>query len=298
MKLGLGTVQFGLDYGIANTSGRVPPPVVASMLELAGREGLTVIDTAHLYGDSERVLGGALPPDESFRFVTKTPRFGGTIITERDADLLESALEQSLKLLRRSRVYGLLIHHAPDALAEGGERLFARMVALKERGKVERIGVSVYDPDQLERALERHPIDLVQVPFNVLDQRLLRRPALLERLERGRVEVHGRSAFLQGLLLMEPASLDPYFAPWRPVLEEYQRRVRGAGLSPLSAALRFAAESQSVGTVIFGACSVAEMAGAIAAAREAAPLPTLADLAVDDEALVNPSRWPPARRAS
>src|SRR5450432_2751044 len=119
MKLGLGTVQFGLDYGVANRDGRVPPAEISRMLALAARSGISILDTAHHYGTSERVLGEALPVDGNFRIVTKTPRFDDEPLTELHADRLESAAAESLTKLRRKRLYGLLIHHAPDALAAG-----------------------------------------------------------------------------------------------------------------------------------------------------------------------------------
>src|SRR5579862_469788 len=172
MKLGLGTVQFGLDYGVANSTGKVPPSEVSRILALAAREGFAVLDTAHLYGESERVLGETLVPDTPFHIVTKTPKFGVTPILETHADMLEQAAESSLRLMRLSRLYGLLIHHAPDALADGSDRLFERLMCLKESRRIEKIGVSVYDLDELEAILDRHPIDLVQLPFSVIDQRL------------------------------------------------------------------------------------------------------------------------------
>jgi len=291
MKLGLGTVQFGLDYGVANRAGQVPPSEVARMLALAEKEGISVLDTAHHYGDSQRVLGQQLRPGAAFRIVTKTPRFGEVPLREAHADLLEASLASSLRELGRQRIYGSLVHHAPDAMVEGSERLFARLTRLKERGWVEKIGVSVYRPEDLESILHTHPIDLVQLPFNVLDQRMARRPDLLQSLRQRGVEVHVRSAFLQGLLLLDPAALDPSFGPWLPTLTEFRRRATAPELSPLAVAVRFALEAPFVDTVIVGACSTGQLTEIVEAARGTTALPALDDLAVADEALINPSRW-------
>jgi aryl-alcohol dehydrogenase-like predicted oxidoreductase len=297
MKLGLGTVAFGLDYGVANRDGQVSPDEAARILALAAESGIRVIDTAHLYGDSERVLGRAVSATAGFRLITKTPRFGHEPLTAADADALEVAAEGSRRALRCDRLAGLLLHHAPDALALGAEHLFDRLARLQERGWVEKVGVSVYNPAELEQVLERHPtrIDLVQVPFNVLDQRLAQRPSLLRRLRAESVEVHARSAFLQGLLLMDPDQVAPYFAPWRSTLAAVREQADAAGMSPLALALRFAADAPFIDAVVVGATTRAQLAEIVDAARTTAPLPgaALASLAIDDEALINPSRWPP-----
>lgn len=293
MKLGLGTVQFGLDYGVSNRAGRVPGEEVGRMLVAAEHAGVRVLDTAHLYGDSEQAIGGALPAGAGLRVVTKTPRFGAAAITDVHADALEAAAKLSRERLGRDRLGGLLLHHAPDALAPGSERLFERMAALKQRGWVDKIGVSVYGPDELEPIVETHAIDLVQIPFNVLDQRLAQRPALLRKLGERGVEVHVRSAFLQGLLLMDPGGVGAYFAPWKGTLVEMRRRAEAAGLSPLALALRFALAAPFADAVIVGATSTAELGEIISAAELAKQLPGVADLASTDDALINPARWPP-----
>ena len=75
MKLGLGTVQFGMNYGMSNLRGRTPPAEVDHILRLAADNGVQVLDTAAVYGDSEVVLGKLLAPDHDFRIVTKIPGF-------------------------------------------------------------------------------------------------------------------------------------------------------------------------------------------------------------------------------
>ncbi len=174
MNLGLGSVQFGLDYGIANATGRTPAPEVAAILALAAERGVKVLDTAPSYGDSEAVVGRALPADQDFRIISKTRYFRLAKIGREEVATLDSDFRASLERLGVERLYGLLLHHCDDLLAPGGERLWAAMAALKDRGLVAKIGVSVYTKRQIEAVLERFTIDLVQLPLNVLDQRLSR----------------------------------------------------------------------------------------------------------------------------
>jgi aryl-alcohol dehydrogenase-like predicted oxidoreductase len=206
MQLGLGTVQFGGDYGVSNPGGRTPPDEVARILALAEREDIGLLDTAALYGDSEAVLGGALRRGHKFRIVSKTLKFDAARISQADASALRAGFENSLRRLRQDRLYGLLVHAAADLLRPGGELLWAALNELKREGLVEKIGVSVYTGEDIEAILLRFRPDLVQLPLSVLDQRLIA-GGQLARLKAQAVEIHARSIFLQGLLLMEDAEL-------------------------------------------------------------------------------------------
>jgi aryl-alcohol dehydrogenase-like predicted oxidoreductase len=163
---------------------------------------------------------------------------------------------------------------------------------LKRAGTVAKIGVSAYDRAQIDLALDRLPLDTVQVPVNLLDQRLLQ-DGTLDRLERGNVEIHARSAFLQGALLADPANLPAHFARHLDRLRAIGAAAERAGLSRLALCLRFVLAQPAVDRVIVGVTSLAELRQVVDAATEATPLPDgLATLASDDPHLVNPSLWP------
>jgi aryl-alcohol dehydrogenase-like predicted oxidoreductase len=288
MKIGLGTVQFGLDYGVSNKDGKTPPGEAARILETAERNGIRIIDTATLYGESESVLGKALPEKHSFDIVTKTPRFTETGPAER-AHLLEHAFRLSLQNLHVASVYGLLIHHADDLIGDGGNALMDRMLELKQQGLVKKIGVSVYSAEQIDRVLDKFSIDLIQLPVNVLDQRLLV-SGHLARLKAAGIEVHVRSIFLQGLLLMDPDAMPPYFSPIRQHLVRYHEKVRQLGLTPVQAALGFVMGLNEVDAAICGVTTRQQLREILANAN-----PCRADLfaefALFEEGMVNPSLW-------
>ncbi|WP_193366497.1 aldo/keto reductase, partial [Inquilinus limosus] len=138
--LGLGTAQFGLDYGIANDRGICPPEDVAAILDIAAASGIGVLDTAPAYGTAEQVLGQVLPAAHRFRIVTKTPHLGGLRHADDIARAVRDAFAASRTKLRRDRLAGLLTHNANDLLRPGGAALWAAMAALKRAGEVERIG--------------------------------------------------------------------------------------------------------------------------------------------------------------
>jgi aryl-alcohol dehydrogenase-like predicted oxidoreductase len=173
MKIGLGTVQFGQNYGVSNKQGITPEDEVREILTFAWDNGITLLDTATLYGASEEALGSSIPTHASFRIVTKTPTFQKIMIEKEDSNRLKDAFHISLDKLRQPNLYGLLVHHAVDLLKDGGQYLWESMQDLKETGLVQKIGVSLYSPQELNRFLEKYTPDIVQAPVNIFDQRMI-----------------------------------------------------------------------------------------------------------------------------
>lgn len=290
MKLGLGTVQFGADYGISNKDGKTPTAEVAAILDAATELGVRIIDTACLYGDSEDVLGRSMPPDSRFDIVTKTPQFAKQSLDEADAQQVEDTFRSSLLRLNRPSVYGLLIHRADDLFVSGGDLLMDRLLTLKQSGLVSKIGVSVYSAHQIDEVLARFPIDLIQLPVNALDQRLLQ-SGHLQKLKRAGVEIHARSIFLQGLLLMGLQDVPDYFSSVRERLESYHRFIEAQGLTPIQAALGFVANIPEIDQVICGVNNRQQLREICAAVQVKVRCEDYADFAVMDEAIVNPALW-------
>lgn len=291
MRLGLGTAQFGMDYGITNEAGKVGRTEVATILELAADLGVGIVDTAPGYGDSESVLGAALPGAHSFQIVTKTPAFRTSKITRDHAELLELSLRESVARLRQDRIYGLLVHHADDLLAPGGGFLIEAMERCVSQGLVNKIGVSVYSAEQIDGILRRFEPGIVQLPLSILDQRLIHSGHLAE-LRRVGTEIHARSVFLQGLLLEAPASLPAYFEPIRVHLSRYFDFLEANGLAPLEAAVGFVSAVKEVNAMIVGVCSIGQLRALSAVVQEPAKeLPDMARFGLSDPEFVNPARW-------
>lgn len=248
-KLALGTVQWGINYGIANHSGMVTPNVVTDILAEASTLGIEVLDTAAAYGKSEEVLG--LNNLESFKVVTKTPIFNQSEISDADVKHLNLAFKNSLISLRCKKVYGLLVHDVKNLLAPGGEALIQSMLELKEAGFIEKIGVSVYDSHDLDAVLKKFSMDLVQVPLNILDQRMLL-SGHLDMLKDNGIEIHSRSVFLQGLLLLPINKVPKFFDPISPTLNTWHEICRERGLSAAEACLAFVKNVAQIDRVLVG----------------------------------------------
>ena len=290
MRIALGTVQFGVNYGISNKAGKTSQTEVGAILTAAENNGIRVIDTAALYGDSEAVLGESLLQRPGFKIVTKTPQFSKQVLDESDAQHLEDMLHSSLAQLGAASVYGLLIHRAEDLLLPGGELLVNRLLKLKQNGLVSKVGVSAYSGSQIDQVMERFQIDLVQLPINVLDQRLLQ-SGHLQKLKSVGVEIHARSTFLQGLLLMELQNVPEYFDVIRKNLESYHCFIRARGLTPIQAALGFVLGLQEIDQVICGVNNVLQLVEICEAAQVEVDSNELAEFAIEDESIVNPALW-------
>lgn len=290
MKIGIGTVQFGMNYGISNRHGKACNEEVEKILNIGALNGIRVIDTAAMYGTSEEVLGHTLPLKHSFDIVTKTPKFEAQSISI-GARILEDTFHRSLERMHLNSVYGLLIHHADDLLVEGGHLLMESMLELKKRGLVKKIGVSVYKSEQIDKITDRFSIDIVQLPINGLDQRLLG-SGYLAKLKSIGVEIHARSIFLQGLLLMDNAVIPSYFDQIKEHLYRYNKFLEYKQMSPLQGALKFASQIPELDTILVGVNTYMEFSH-IMNAIEGMPdgYIDFSEWSIKDERFVNPSLW-------
>lgn len=285
MKLALGTVQFGLDYGIANQSGQVSLAQASEIMALACLHGIKDLDTAIAYGDAEARLGqiGVM----GFRVVTKLPPLPAGAA---DAGLwVKAQLAASLQRLGLGGVYGLLLHSSADLLGPQGLALVQALEDLQDEGLVQKLGISIYAPSELDALMTLARWGLVQAPFNLVDRRL-QTSGWLQRLKDLGVEVHTRSAFLQGLLLTRAEALPPKFLPWLALWQRWQAWQSVTACSALGACLAFAQSFPEVDRVVVGVDGPAHLQGILAALREPVP-PYWPDIASDDDRLVNPSRW-------
>jgi aryl-alcohol dehydrogenase-like predicted oxidoreductase len=282
MKLALGTVQFGMQYGIANTGEQTGQAEVERILAYALQSGVDMLDTAVAYGDSEACLGAAGVDD--FRVVTKPPAEMGDDVES----WVYEHLKASLKRLRIATAYGLLVHRSQQLLGTGGQLLARALARLKSEGLVAKIGVSIYDPKELELVTRECPIDLVQAPLNVFDRRLMT-SGWLQRLHDEGVEVHVRSVFLQGLLLMPRTRVPERFSRWSTLFDRWHAWLAENHGNATEACLAFV-NHPMVDRAVIGVDNLAQFKEVLQASRGVA-VKELPDLACNDTKLVNPSNW-------
>jgi aryl-alcohol dehydrogenase-like predicted oxidoreductase len=281
-ELALGTVQFGIAYGVAGRAEAVPPAEARVILERAWQEGIRVLDTAPVYGDIEERLAD-LAGSHDFTIVSKVPPLPAGVDAEGAADFVRESVERSRSRLgRRLRV--LLFHRGIDLCGEHGAHAFA---AAREAAGEVRIGASVYSPAEALAIRARLPVDVLQLPGNALDQRLAE-TGVAARL--AGVELHLRSVFLQGLLLMPVDEAARRVPAARNALANWTRFCRARGVAPLSAALGAARALPGVRHCVVGVDRVSQLEEICAAWRAAPDLQAL-ELATADERVIDPRRW-------
>lgn len=253
----LGTVQFGLSYGITNSVGQVPEIEVGRLLREAEQSDVGWLDTAQAYGNAEEVLGRQLPQGHELRLISKLPGQASAGFAAPDVEAWEAAFVASCRRLCCSSLESFLLHQPLDLLKPGGHLLEAWLLSLRERGLVQRLGVSIYGADDLE-GVNPVLLDLVQLPLSLYDQRLLE-DGTVSRLKAAGSVIHARSLYLQGLLL-KPAEQWPAWVD-ASVFDHHRRleilaRERGCRLIDL--VLGFAREQTQLEAVVLGVCSVQE----------------------------------------
>jgi len=277
-KLALGTAQFGLDYGVTNSEGKVQVEEVELILECAKENSINTLDTAASYGNSEEVLGSIGISD--FQIITKT------IPLKNGVDEVIKHFQQSLTFLNKSSVNGLLIHNINEIEHKNFNTLFKELTELKRQGLVNKIGFSIYTPEQVDFLLKNFDFDLIQVPFNIFDNRLIQ-GGQLQALNNKGIEVHARSVFLQGVLL-DFNNLSNYFSSWKKEFSIYQETVKDNGLSLLECALNFVLNIREIDKVLVGVNSERQLKEIIQAVKRRS---NLSAYPINDINLLNPSLW-------
>lgn len=284
-RLALGTVQFGLRYGVANQTGQVSPDNAATILSHASAAGIDTLDTAIAYGQSEQRLGEI--GVGQWQVISKLPAIAESCTDV--AGWVEESVMGSLERLRIPKLRGLLLHRSQQLLGSQGGELFRALVTLRDEGRVEKIGVSIYDPDELDALWSRYQLDLVQAPFNILDRRLAT-SGWLTRLHQTGTEVHVRSAFLQGLLLMDTGNRPAQFNRWQPLWDDWDRWLEEQALTPPQACLGFAYSQPEIDRVVVGVDSLKQLQEILVGVKGPAVEPPTALISGDLD-LINPSRW-------
>ena len=279
-KLSLGTVQFGLDYGVTNQNGQVTIDTARNILNIAKQSNIRTLDTASLYGNSEQVLGEI--GINNYQVITKT-----TLLKD-DVNEVIVNFYKSLEKLNRDKVEGLLIHNIGDIENNQFDTLFSKLNELKKEGLIGKIGFSTYTPEQIDFLLNTFDFDLIQVPFNVFDNRLIV-GGQLKKLKNKGIEVHVRSVFLQGLLL-DFNSLGSYFSNWKKKFDDYQKIVKDSELSLLEYALNFALNVEEIDRVLVGVNNQKQLTDIVEASQKKINN-SLLPFPINDLNLINPSLW-------
>lgn len=286
MKLALGTVQFGLDYGIANQHGQVTKDEASKILNYAKEQGVNTLDTAISYGNSEQRLGEI--GVATWQIVTKLPA-----IPNNCQDLhgwVHQQVQNSLIRLGREHVYGLLLHRPDQLYSEKGSEIYQALCAVKQHGWVKKIGVSIYEPDELALLTQYFQWDLVQAPFNLFDRRMLL-SGWMARLTQLNIELHTRSVFLQGLLLMTDAQRPEQFKAWQSVWNTWYHWLADNNVTALQACLSDALIQTGIAKVVVGVDCIVQFKEILTIVTKQVHLDLPKEGFTNDIKLINPVSW-------
>lgn len=283
-KLILGTVQFGLDYGINNSRGLMPATEVCKILDFASQAGIQFLDTAADYGDAEKKIGDFTGGQELFKIITKFSK-------KPDAHWKDS-LKQSLENLRVDKVDTIMFHSFQSYL--DAKPLLSDMLVEGKNKWFNKIGVSVYTNEELEELCNDDLIEVVQCPFNLLDNHY-QRALQLEKLKATNKIIHTRSVFLQGLFLMHPEKIPFKLSPLIKHLAQLHCIAQQHDLLSMGhLALQYVLGKKYIDGVLIGVDSFEQLQTNIKWSRspiEPEILSMIDEIIVSKINLLNPSNW-------
>lgn len=251
MKLALGTVQLGLNYGINNKSGKPSRDGAFAILDKAIENGITVFDTASLYGDAEEVLGEFIASrhlENRVSVVSKMRPLTTNDFSRGVSSVMHDEADKSIKRLRVPFLDGYLLH---DVSGIYNLEILAGLESLKESGKVKNIGVSIYEEKDALYAAQLASMDYIQIPYNIFDQRLDKTDFFI-LTKKNNITVFARSAFLQGLILMDADTIPKHLAEAKGYIQRLDAIIQEYGLTRGQAALLFSYFNGNIDYVVIG----------------------------------------------
>jgi uncharacterized protein len=261
-KLTLGTVQFGLKYGINNPNGKPSREESLSMLDHAWQKGIRIFDTAYAYGDAQEILGEFTSTRNLGTEIKIITKLKPNILSESPGSIEETIrknLKESLGFLKKDCVDGFLLH-TPSYIRDS--EVVMAMKKMKDEELTKNIGVSIYEVDDAIYAAGLSEIDYIQVPYSILDQRL-DNESFWNLTRKNKIKVFARSAFLQGLFFMPEEKIPPHFPNLKEVkihLKQIDEIIGKYNLTRQQAALLFSCCNKNIDHVVFGVDNINQLA--------------------------------------
>ncbi len=285
-KLALGTAQFGQKYGIANQEGQLKIPEIEKILKFAKNSNIDLIDTAIAYGDSEQIIGKVGIKD--FKFVSKLPNLPKNCLDVNS--WVKKMVQSSLDRLGIESLYGLLVHKTENLLGESGKELIQALNTIKQNGLVKKVGISIYDPSECDQVINHTRIDIVQAPLNIIDRRLVT-SGWLSKLYSEEIEIHTRSVFLQGLLLMPRKNIPKIFRKWSQLFDQWSIKLKKNNLSATEVCLLYPLSLKEISRVVVGVDNVLQLDDIVKKSKFDQSEIDWNFMISKDQMLINPTNW-------
>lgn len=286
-KIVLGTVQFGLDYGVSNKSGKTSFEEAERIISSVINHGIFLFDTAPDYGDSEKILEKVLHENSIGKVITKIPA-----IKNGNVDEVIETIHKSISLFK-SKIWGVLFHNPDDLLKSESLPLIDEVQRLYINGNISRIGGSIYSEEQINVLDDIFNLDILQLPFNIFDQRF-KGLEIIKKLRNKGCEIHVRSVFLQGLLLMDSSDLPSYFMKIKRIHQNLGVIAKANNISVYDLCLKWVMQQDWVDRIVLGVNDNNQVGYLIDNLGDINNIDKLdlSELSILDTDVINPARWP------
>ena len=246
-KIIIGTAQFGLDYGIANSLGKMKTGEIKKIIKYARTNNIKDIDTAHAYGDSEKRLGNV--GIKNFNVIVKLPATNPTYPYEQ---WVKKSINSSFKKLKINKADTVLVHNAKFLLdPKMGKKIYEELKRFKNKNIINNIGVLIYSISDLKNIIKKFSMDVVLISLNIFDQRILDKK-IINTLKRRNVKIYTRSTFLQGLLLIPKNRIPIKFNRWKKKFDMWFKELEKNKVSSYDACLDFVLKNKDVDKTLIG----------------------------------------------
>ena len=286
-KLILGTVQFGLNYGINNTIGKPSTKNIKSILDTAFQNNIHLLDTAEAYGDSQERIGEYHQGSSNkFEIITKFSAAVKSLPLN-----INERIQRNIETLQVNHLYCYMFHSFND-FNTYYKSFEEDLITIKTKGLIKKIGVSLYTNEEFEEVLKYNTIDIVQLPFNLLDN-ISKRGEILTKAKNKGIEIHTRSAFLQGLFFKIPSTLNKTLKPLSSSIE-YLQNLCSSKYKMNDLALNYAYHQKNIDHVLIGVDSVSQLEENLLSINKSINQETIEqinNIDIVQTELLNPSNW-------
>ena len=283
-KFAIGTANFGNNYGIKNQFKKISFNETKKILNLASKRNIRYLDTAMAYGNSQKYIGQSIK--HRFKISTKLlpiPSNCGDI-----GKWIHYKINESLKELKSNSINTILLHNPNDLLGKNGNELYNNLMILKKNKIINKIGLSLYEINDIYKFLKKYKIDVVQTPFNLVERRLLKNN-MMNVLKENKIEIHIRSIFLQGLLLMDSKSRLKKFKKWNKLWNHYDNWLRETRLSNIQACINYVLSFSAIDRIVVGCDNHKQLNNILNLKKNKISAPE--NISSKDKNLINPFNW-------
>jgi len=285
MKIALGTANFGQKYGLA---GKIikSDKKIKKIIQFANNSKIKLIDTSNNYGSSETLLGNNNL--KNFKIITKLKISNDEKKSNNLENIVFNKVEESLLKLNIKKLYAILLHESNDLKSNKRHKLIKVLKKLKKRNLVSKIGISIYNPKELNFIWPFWKPDIVQCPFNILDRRIYE-SGWLKKLKKNKTEIHVRSIFLQGLLLQNEKSMPRKFKKWKNIFKKWNNYCKKENISKIQGCINFIKSFKKISFVIIGFENIKQVKNIISYFEN--DRKSYTTIACNDIRLIDPRLW-------